>query len=166
VVAGRHAALSHWWHRYETADWERARDCLRRVDCLDHAGQTFGTLSSGERQRVLLARSLMTDPGLLVLDEPTAGLDLAGRERLLRTLTGLARDPGAPALVLVTHHVDEIPPGFTHALLLSDGRILAAGPLDEVLTGPGLSACFGLPLAVERRGERWRAWATGDTRPM
>ena len=166
VVAGKHAALAHWWHTYEEADWDHARQCLTRVGCLDHAGQRFGTLSSGERQRVLLARALMTDPGLLVLDEPGAGLDLAGREQLIQTLAGLARDRTAPPLIVVTHHVDEIPPGFTHALLLASGRIAAAGPIERVLTGARLSACFGMELRVEHRHDRWRAWATEPAAPL
>ena len=103
VVAGKHAALAHWWHTYDESDWTQARGSLARVGCLDHAAQRFGTLSSGERQRVLLARALMRDPDLLVLDEPTAELDLAGREQLIQTLAGLAREQTAPALILVTH---------------------------------------------------------------
>ena len=166
VVAGKHAALAHWWHTYEEADWAQARRCLARVGCLDHAAQRFTTLSSGERQRVLLARALMGEPGLLVLDEPNAGLDLPGRERLIQTLAGLAQDDTAPPLILVTHHVDEIPPSFTHALLLVAGSIAAAGPIAQVLTGPLLSDCFGLGLAVEHRHGRWRAWATGEAEPL
>ena len=166
VVAGTHAALAHWWHTYHEPDWTRARRCLERVGCLDHADQRFGTLSSGERQRVLLARALMTDPGLLLLDEPNAGLDLAGREQLIQTLARLARDSAAPPLIVVTHHVDEIPPGFTHALLLASGRIAAAGPIAQVLTRDQLSACFGLALDVEHRHGRWRAWATGVAAPL
>ena len=108
---------------------------------------------------MLLARALMTAPDLLVLDEPTAGLDVGGRERLVRTLATLADDPTAPALVLVTHHVDEIPPGFTHALLLASGQVHAAGPVEQVLTSDALSSCFGLQLEVERHARRWRAWA-------
>ena len=157
VVAGKQAALAPWWHRYDAADRDRARRCLARVDCLDHARQRFRTLSSGERQRVLLARALMGEPDLMVLDEPNAGLDLPGRERLVRTLARLARTEAALPLVLVTHHLDEIPPGFTHALLLASGRVAAAGPIEEVLTAPGLSACFGMSLAVENRHGRWRA---------
>ena len=152
AIAGKHAALAHWWHTYDEADCTRTRRALARVGRLDHAGQRFGTLSSGERQRVLL-----------VLDEPTAGLDLAGREQLIQTLTGLARDRPGPALVMVTHHVDEIPPGFTHALLLASGRIVAEGPIAQVLTRDRLSACFGLPLDVEHRHGRWRAWTTAWT---
>ena len=166
VVAGKHAALAHWWHTYDETDWTQARGSLARVGCLDHAGQRFGTLSSGERQRVLLARALMRDPGLLVLDEPTAGLDLVGREQLIQTLAGLAHDRSMPALVGVTHHLDEIPPGFTHALLLASGRIVAAGPIAQVLTSDRLSACFGLALDVEHRHDRWRAWATGHAAPL
>ena len=111
------------------------------------------------QQRVLLARSLMTNPALLLLDEPTAGLDLGGREQLVASLSLLARDPNAPAMVLVTHHVDEIPPGFTHALLLRDGVAVAKGPIDRTLTTANLSACFGLDLVLERRGNRYSAWA-------
>jgi len=166
VVAGKHAALAHWWHTYDETDWTQARGSLARVGCLDHAGQRFGTLSSGERQRVLLARALMRDPGLLVLDEPTTGLDLVGREQLLQTLAVLAHDRSVPALVVVTHHLDEIPPAFTHAVLLASGRIVAAGPIAQVLTSDRLSACFGLALAVEHRHGRWRAWATGVSEPL
>jgi iron complex transport system ATP-binding protein len=166
VVAGKHAALAHWWNTYDEADWHKARRSLERVGCLDHAGQRFGTLSSGERQRVLLARALMTDPDLLVLDEPTAGLDLPGREQLVQTLAGLAQDQDAPALIVVTHHVDEIPPGFTHAMLLSSGQATAAGAIERVLTGDRLSRCFGLELEVELRHGRWRAWSTGLAEPL
>jgi len=166
VVAGKHAALAHWWHTYDASDWTQARRCLGRTGCLDHAEQRFGTLSSGERQRVLLARALMTAPELLVLDEPTAGLDLPGREQLIQTLAGLAQDRAAPPLIMVTHHVDEIPPGFTHAMLLASGRIATAGPIAEVLTRDRLSACFGLALDVEHRHGRWRAWATEITKPL
>ena len=166
VVAGKHAALAHWWHTYDETDWAKARQCLKRAGCLDHAVQRFATLSSGERQRVLLARALMTEPELLVLDEPTAGLDLPGREQLIQTLAGLAHDQTAPPLVVVTHHVDEIPPGFTHALLLASGRIAAAGPIEQVLTPARLSACFSLALDVEHRHGRWRAWATQAAEPL
>ena len=166
AIAGKHAALAHWWHTYDEADWTATRRTLARVGCLDHAGHRFGTLSSGERQRVLLARALMAVPSLLVLDEPTAGLDLAGREQLIQTLTGLARNRSGPALVMVTHLVDEIPPGFTNALLLASGRIVAAGPIAQVLTSDRLSACFGLPLKVEHRHGRWRAWATDVAEPL
>ena len=159
VIAGKEAALAPWWHRYDEADRDHARRCLARVGCLGHAGQRFTTLSSGERQRVLLARALMCTPGLMVLDEPNAGLDLPGREQLVQTLANLGRSEPELPIVLVTHHLDEIPPGFTHALLLASGRIAAAGPVQEVLTPPALSACFGLALEVDHRHGRWQARA-------
>ena len=159
VMTAKNAALEPWWHHYDDDDRARAHSLLERLGVRGFADREIGTLSSGEQQRVLLARSLMTDPGLLLLDEPTAGLDLAGREDLVAALALLAADPQSPATVLVTHHVDEIPPGFTHALLLADGRALAAGPIDDTLTATTLSACFGLPLRLRRHGSRWSAWA-------
>ena len=123
------------------------------------ADRPFGALSSGERQRVLLARSLWGDPGLVLLDEPTAGLDLGAREDLVSRLGGLAADPTTPATVLVTHHVEEIPAGFTHVLLLDRGRVAAAGPLDEVLSAEVLSAVFGVVLTLDRRDGRYAARA-------
>jgi iron complex transport system ATP-binding protein len=122
--------------------------------------RTFGTLSEGERKRALIARALMADPELLLLDEPAAGLDLGGREDLVRRLSRLASDPYAPVTVLVTHHVEEIPPGFTHVLLLRDGAVVASGPLDSTLTAETLGATFGLPLVLERHGDRWAARST------
>ncbi|MDP1820411.1 MAG: ATP-binding cassette domain-containing protein, partial [Acidimicrobiales bacterium] len=119
-------------------------------------------LSSGERQRVLLARAFSGDPGLVLLDEPTAGLDLAGREELVSALGTSAVDAGGPATVLVTHHVEEIPAGTTHVLLLRAGSITASGPIDEALTAEALSDAFGLPLELERRAGRWSARAKGD----
>ena len=158
VVTGIHAALAPYWHTYTADDHRKARDLLDRFGCLHVVDSEFGTLSSGERQRVLLARTLMSNPSLLLLDEPTAGLDLGGREDLVDLLAHLASDPAAPATIMVTHHVDEIPPGFTHMLLLKNGKVLAKGPLDETLTADRLSDCFGLPLRVERRDGRWSAW--------
>lgn len=160
VVCAKNAALEPWWHEYSPSDRQRARALLDRFSCGNLATHAFGTLSSGERQRVQLARTLMGDPGLLLLDEPTAGLDLAGREDLVHRLAELANDPATPPTVLVTHHVDEIPHGFTHVLLLRAGRLLAAGPIDEVLTADALSECFGLPLVLERRHGRWLAFST------
>ncbi len=160
VMTAKHAALEPWWHSYEDIDRRQARQALERVGCAHRAGNRFGTLSSGERQRVLLARSLLTDPGVIILDEPNAGLDLAGREELIITLRDLALDAATPPLVLVTHHADEIPDGFTHALLLRAGKVLAAGPIGDTLTSANLSACFGLDLVLERRHGRWSARAT------
>ena len=160
VVIGKYAALTPWWHTYTDADREKARGLLGRFGCSSLTEAKFGTLSSGERQRVLLARTLMSDPSLWLLDEPTAGLDLGGREQLIHLLGRVATDAGAPATVMVTHHVDEIPPRFTHALLLGAGRIVASGPLEDTLTTDRLSTFLGFPLKLEQRDGRWRAWGT------
>jgi iron complex transport system ATP-binding protein len=157
VMAAREAALETWWHSYTGADRAAARALLGRTGTAGLADRTFGTLSSGERQRVLLARSLWGEPGLVLLDEPTAGLDLGAREDLITRLSGLAADPGTPPTVLVTHHVEEIPAGFTHALLLRAGRVVARGPIGDALTAEALSATFGLPLALDRRDGRYTA---------
>ena len=157
VMTAKFAALEPWWHRYDDADRARAAELLDRLRIGYTAAQAFGTLSSGERQRVQLARTLMTDPGLLLLDEPTAGLDLGGREELVGALADLARDRANPPMVLVTHHVEEIPAGFTHALLLKDGGVFAAGELHDVITEAQLSACFDVPLVLRREGDRWSA---------
>jgi iron complex transport system ATP-binding protein len=159
VMTAKNAALEPWWHTYDATDRARARDLLDRVGIAHLAARQFGTLSSGERQRVLLARTLMNDPGVVLLDEPTAALDLAGREELVGTLDALAQDPATPPVVMVTHHVEEIPASFTHALLLREGQALAQGPIAGVLTAESLGACFGLPLQLERRDGRWLAWA-------
>ena len=130
----------------------------------DLIGRTFGTLSEGERKRVMIARALMPDPELLILDEPAAGLDLAAREDLLKRLTWLADDPMAPTIVMATHHLEEIPPGATHALALRAGKVVAAGPISEVLTDAVLTQAYGIPVAVERLGDvrpRWFARARG-----
>jgi len=116
-------------------------------------------MSLGEQKRVLIARSLVTRPELLLLDEPGSGLDLGARERLVESLAALAGDPGSPPVVLVTHHVEEIPPGFGHILMLAEGRVVAAGPIDQVLTNRALSEAFGMQLRLERLGDRWRAWS-------
>lgn len=157
VVTARHAALEPWWHTYTDDDRLRARTLLDQVGAAAVADQPFGTLSSGERQRVLLARTLMTDPGLLLLDEPMAALDLGGREELVASLAVLAEDRATPPIVLVTHHLEEVPPGFTHGLLLTGGRVQAAGPLDETFTDQALSACFGVPVTLERHADRFHA---------
>jgi iron complex transport system ATP-binding protein len=145
--------------RYEAIDEIRARALLDLMGVAALADRPFGTLSEGERKRTLIARALMTDPELLLLDEPAAGLDLGGREDLVARLAELAHDPEAPALVLVTHHVEEIPPGFTHALLLREGTVVAQGPLAGTVTSEQLSKTFGLPLQVFRSGDRFTARA-------
>jgi iron complex transport system ATP-binding protein len=158
VVSAKHGALEAWWHHYEEADFDRARGLLERMGCAHLVDRPVATASDGERQRIQLARTLMVDPELLLLDEPTAGLDLGGREALLERLAGIATDPAAPPTVLVTHHVEEIPPGFTHLLLLAPGgRALAAGPLEETLTAGALGAAFGVAVGLERRAGRWMA---------
>jgi len=159
VMTARYAALETWWHTYTDADRSSARACLERVGAGPLADRAFATLSSGEQQRVQLARTLMGRPELLLLDEPTAGLDLAGREQLVASLESLAADAQTPATVLVTHHTDEIPPSFTHGLLLRDGLPLACGPLGNVLTAESLSECFSHKLRLERRDGRWLSWA-------
>jgi iron complex transport system ATP-binding protein len=158
VVSAKHGALEAWWHHYDDADRQRARALLERMGCAHLAHRPVGTASDGERQRIQLARTLMIDPELLLLDEPTAGLDLGGREALLGRLAEIAADGAAPPTVLVTHHVEEIPPGFTHLLLLGPaGRVLAAGPLEETLTADALGAAFGVTVGLERRAGRWLA---------
>jgi iron complex transport system ATP-binding protein len=159
VITASYGVLGRWQERYDAADTARAAELLARVGLRAFTDRRFGTLSEGERKRVLLARALMTDPELLLLDEPAAGLDLGAREALLRLLTRLAGDPGSPPTVLVTHHPEEVPVGTTHALLLARGRTVAAGPVREVLTAPRLSRAFGLPLVVEERDGRFTARA-------
>jgi iron complex transport system ATP-binding protein len=161
VVTARHAALGPWWHTYSDADRARAAELLSAIGVGELAGRAFGQLSTGERRRVQIARSLMPAPDLLILDEPGASLDLGAREALVRDLAGLAAAPTPSAIVLVTHHVEEIPAGFGHALVLSAGRAVAAGPIDDTLTGPVISEAFGLPISVERTNGRFRAWLDG-----
>jgi iron complex transport system ATP-binding protein len=158
VVSAGYGVLGRWREQYENTDTDRADDLLDALGVRALAGRRFGTLSEGERKRVMIARSLMTDPELLLLDEPAAGLDLGGREDLLARLSTLAADPNAPTSVLVTHHVEEIPRGYSHALLLREGGVVAAGLIDDVLSDENLSATFGLPLGVRRRRGRYSAW--------
>jgi iron complex transport system ATP-binding protein len=165
VISAGYAVLGRWRENYGDIDNRRAMVLLARLGAAHLAGRTYGTLSEGERKRVQIARALMTDPELLLLDEPAAGMDLGGREDLLARLVRLAADPDAPASVLVTHHVEEIPPGISHVLLLRDGRITAAGLAYDVLTDDNLSATFGLSLSVERRRGRWYARAIGEVAP-
>jgi iron complex transport system ATP-binding protein len=159
VLTATYAILGRWKEEYESADVTRAVELLDALGCAHLIRRRFSTLSEGERKRVQIARALMPDPELLLLDEPAAGLDLGGREDLLRRLSTLAQNPNAPMIVLVTHHVEEVPDGFTHAMLLRRGAVLAAGPIDEVFTARNLSRCFGVPLEIERHEKRWRAWA-------
>jgi iron complex transport system ATP-binding protein len=160
VLSAGYGVLGRWRERYEQLDTARAESLLGALGIRHLAQRTYGTLSEGERKRALIARALMTDPELLLFDEPAAGLDLGGREDLVARLAALAADPAMPPVVLVTHHVEEIPPGFTHALLLRAGRVVASGPLRSVLRSDALTAAFGLPLAVHHHADRWSARAT------
>ena len=157
VMTARYAALAPWWHQYTREDEQRAIALLERFRCAALAGHKLPTLSAGERQRVLLARTLMTDPALVLFDEPTAGLDVGGREELIADLTKWAEDESGPPLVLVTHHVEEIPPSFTHALVLKAGKVAASGELQTTVTSEVLSSAFSLPLTIEGRDGRFTA---------
>lgn len=157
VVSASYGVVGRWREAYDDLDHQRASELLVEVGAGHLADRTFGTLSEGERKRVQIARALMTDPELLLLDEPAAGLDLGGREDLVSTLSVLAGDDLSPATVLVSHHVEEIPPGFTHALLMRQGRVVAAGPIDEVVTEANLSATFGMSLVLNRVAGRFSA---------
>ena len=159
VLTASYGILGRDTEDYDSADVTRAVELLDALGCAHLIRRRFATLSEGERKRVQIARSLMADPELLLLDEPAAGLDLGGREDLMRRIAGLLRDPRSPMMVLVTHHVEEVPEGFTHGLLMRKGTVLAAGPLAEVFTQRNLSRCFGVPLVVERRASRWSATA-------
>jgi iron complex transport system ATP-binding protein len=157
VVSASYAVIGRWREHYDELDHQRASDLLVELGVGPLRDRTFGTLSEGERKRVQIARALMTDPELLLLDEPAAGLDLGGREDLVSTLSVLAMEEASPATVLVSHHVEEIPPGFTHAMLLRRGRVVAAGPLEYVMTEEILSSTFGMPLTLHHEDGRWSA---------
>jgi iron complex transport system ATP-binding protein len=159
VVSASYAVLGRWREEYDELDHQRAKELLTELGIGHLSERTFGTLSEGERKRVQIARALMTDPELMLLDEPAAGLDLTGREQLVRSLSSIATAEGAPAMVLVTHHVEEIPPGFTHALLLKQGRIVSAGPIDQALTAETLSETFDLALSLDIHDGRYFARA-------
>jgi iron complex transport system ATP-binding protein len=157
VMSASYAVLGRGREQYDDVDRLRADRLLREVGAGHLADRSFSTLSEGERKRVQIARALMTDPELLLLDEPAAGLDLGGREDLVSTLSALGHDAGAPATVLVSHHVEEIPPGFTHVLLLRGGSVVAAGPVSQTLTEGALSETFGMPLVLDETAGRYTA---------
>ena len=159
VVTAAYGVTGRWREGYEKDDERRAFALLNDWGMGPLLNRKFSTLSEGERKRVQIARALMTDPELLLLDEPAAGLDLGGREDLVHRLSQLAMDEDAPAIVLVTHHLEEVPPGFTHAMLMRDGEVVAAGPVAEVLTSGNLSETFGLPLDVSVNAGRYTATA-------
>ncbi|GGN98608.1 ABC transporter ATP-binding protein [Microbispora bryophytorum] len=158
VLTASYAILGRWTEEYDSHDVTRAVELIDQLGCAHLIRRRFGTLSEGERKRVQIARALMPDPELLLLDEPAAGLDVAGREDLVRRLGALAQDPKSPTMVLVTHHVEEIPAGFTHVLLLRHGSVVDQGPIDSVMTPENLSATFGVPLHLDRGQQgRWYA---------
>jgi iron complex transport system ATP-binding protein len=157
VITASWAVVGRFRENYDSMDTVRAHGLLGQLGVGELTDRLYGTLSEGERKRVQIARALMTDPELLLLDEPAAGLDLGAREDLVTRLAGLAEDPDAPAMVVVTHHVEEIPPGFTHALLLRDGAVVASGLLHQTITSDNLSATFGLPLTVTFANDRYGA---------
>jgi iron complex transport system ATP-binding protein len=159
VVTASYAVTGRWREKYDGVDESRADDLLAAFGISALADRTFGTLSDGEKKRAQIARSLMTDPELLLLDEPAAGLDLGGREELVGALSEIMLDKFAPVIFMVTHHVEEIPPGITHALLLRDAQVVASGKIDRVLTEEYLSETFGLPLKVSSKGGRFTARA-------
>ncbi len=157
VMTAAYGITGRWREEYESVDEMRADDLLAAFGMHAFADRAFETLSEGERKRVQIARALMTDPELLLLDEPAAGLDLAGREELLGALTELAGDRRSPAMVMVTHHVEEIPAGFTHVLLLKDGKAVAQGRLADTLTSANLSQTYGLRINLFAQDGRWTA---------
>jgi iron complex transport system ATP-binding protein len=157
VVTASWSVVGRWRERYDRMDLGRANALLAQLGMAGLADRRYGTLSEGERKRTQIARALMTDPELLLLDEPAAGLDLGGREDLVSTLSVLAMDDASPATVLVSHHVEEIPPGFTHALLLREGKVVAGGPMEEVLTEDVISTTFGMPMTLRHEDGRYAA---------
>ncbi|MGJ0204567.1 ABC transporter ATP-binding protein [Leucobacter sp. gxy201] len=159
VLTAAHSVEGRWNEHYDDIDVRQADRILAEWDLTDLADRTFGTLSDGERKRALIARAVMTDPEMLLLDEPSASLDLGARERLLQMLSGFAQSPYSPAMIMVTHHVEEIPPGFTHVLLVRDGRVQAAGPIALTLTASNLEATFGMPFELTETNGRYTAVA-------
>lgn len=157
VISAGYDVLGRWRENYEDMDEDRVVEILESVGAIHLADRKWGTLSEGERKRTLIARALMTDPELLLLDEPGAGLDLGGREDLIELLSELAADPDSPAIVMITHHVEEIPPGFTHAMLLDEGHVIAQGLLEDVMTSENLTRTYHQPIEVHQDGGRWFA---------
>ncbi|MBC3178576.1 ABC transporter ATP-binding protein [Corynebacterium lujinxingii] len=157
VVSAGYAILGRWREDYDTMDYDQALEVLEQVGAMHLIDRRWGTLSDGEKKRVLVARAVMTNPELLILDEPAAGMDLGGREDLLAYLGDLALDPDAPAIVMITHHLEEIPAGFTHAMLLDEGEVVAQGLIDDVLTSENVSRAYHQPIEVTRDDGRFFA---------
>jgi iron complex transport system ATP-binding protein len=160
VLTAAYSVTGRWNEEYENVDVQQAERVLDEWKLGHLAERRFGNLSDGEQKRVHIARAVMTDPEILLLDEPAASLDLGSREELLQLLSGFAAAEQAPAIVMVTHHVEEIPRGFTHALLLANGKIVTAGPIGQIITSARLSDTFGLPLEVTNRDGRYSAQAS------
>lgn len=158
VLTAAYSILGRWNEAYDLWDESRAIALLTTFGVRELGQRSYGTLSEGEKKRVQIARALMTDPELLLLDEPTAGLDVGGREDLLARFSAFASDPLAPANVIVTHHIEEIPAGTTHALLLKEGKIWVSGPVDQVITSEHISSVFGLPINVSKTHSRFSAY--------
>lgn len=159
VLTSAYAIYGRWEEEYDLWDESRAMGLLTTLGVRDLAQRTFGTLSDGERKRALIARALMPNPELLLLDEPAAGLDLGGREDLLKRMTQLAQDPLSPATIIITHHIEEIPVGTTHALLLAEGEVVASGAISGVITSENLSRAYGIPVSVTSDSGRYFARA-------
>jgi iron complex transport system ATP-binding protein len=159
VLTAAYAMFGRWQEKYDLWDESRAMALLTALGVRELGNRVFGSLSDGEKKRVQIARSLMADPELLLLDEPASSLDLGGREDLLQRIENFASDPLAPATVIVTHHIEEIPVGTTHALLLKEGKVLAQGVIDQVITNENLTNAYGLPIAVQSQNGRFFARA-------
>jgi len=159
VLTAAYAIIGRWNETYDLWDESRAVALLTAFGVRELGDRRYSTLSSGEKKRVMIARALMADPELLLLDEPAAGLDVGGREDLLHRFAQFSNDPSSPVSVLVTHHIEEIPIGTTHAILLKDGRIAVSGPVDSVITTEHVSAVFGLPIQVSHESSRFFARA-------
>lgn len=159
VLTAAYGVEGRWNEQYDEHDARQADRILAEWNLLSLADNQFGTLSDGERKRAMIARAVMTDPELLLLDEPSASLDLGARESLIALLSGYARSPYSPGMIMVTHHVEEIPPGFTHVLLLRDGKVQAAGPIEETLTAAALEETFGMEFSLTKENGRFSAIA-------
>ena len=157
VVSAGYAVVGRWREKYEDVDYEQALDVLEQGGAMHLIDRTWGTLSDGEKKRVLIARAVMIDPELLIMDEPAAGMDLGGREDLIAYLGDLALDPDAPAMVMITHHLEEIPYGFTHAMLLDEGTVIAQGLIEDVLTSENVSRAYHQPIEVQHDDGRFYA---------